>query len=196
MEMEFGEVDGDEDLVVVVLSKETCIPNWENQAGNISVANISFLQRSKNIGLVPSPDPSLLSYSHVPVCLSFNKQIYANILKGPVVLVLPDKPFQQDLARILLLNTCKLSPLILNKDLSSIPIYAAVKKHYKTVHRRTAPVPIILPEKFCVTCHFPFDSCELLPMRIPFPLPFISTGQYTKAYNKSALIAWYQIEED
>ncbi|KAJ3887408.1 hypothetical protein GG344DRAFT_8154, partial [Lentinula edodes] len=45
--------------------------------------------------------------------------------------------------------------------------FAATKKRYKPVERRTQPVPATLPEKFRVVRHFPSDPLEHLPTLNP-----------------------------
>ncbi|KAJ3915496.1 hypothetical protein F5877DRAFT_48484, partial [Lentinula edodes] len=58
--------------------------------------------------------------------------------------------------------------------------FAATKKRYKPVKRRTQPVPATLPEKFRVVRHFPSDPLKHLPTLNPTPPPFVPTGRYTQ----------------
>ncbi|KAE9384191.1 hypothetical protein BT96DRAFT_842630, partial [Gymnopus androsaceus JB14] len=178
---EFDELqEGDEALLVVEVNEEEFIPNWGNLAANVSIP-----LRSGIVGPNPSPDRLSLAFFHASVYFSSNEEAYASILQCPVVPVVRDEPVHREVAFLgsvlpNLPNHCSSLPLILNDNSFPIPIYAAAKKHYKPVHRRTVPVPTTLPEKFRVIRHFPSDPLEHLPTLNPNPPPFTPTGRYTQ----------------
>ncbi|KAJ3910857.1 hypothetical protein F5877DRAFT_55848, partial [Lentinula edodes] len=86
-------------------------------------------------------------------------------------------PIQQDLVTTTPKN-CTLSPS--NKNSRIFETFAATKKRYKPVERRTQPVPATLPEKFRVVRQFPSDPLEHLPILKPNPPPFVFTSRYTQ----------------
>ncbi|KAE9392245.1 hypothetical protein BT96DRAFT_830824, partial [Gymnopus androsaceus JB14] len=186
--VEFDELeDGDEALVVIELDKETLIPNWGNLVDDISVDNISIRLRSEIIGQVPSPDRLALAFYHAHAYFLFNEQVYAGILECPAVSVCRPELCEPGISEVFLgsvlpnlPNQCKHLPLIPNDNSFPIPIYAAAKKRYRPVHRRTVPVPTTLPEKFRVIRQFPSDPLKHLPMLNPNPPPFTPTGRYTQ----------------
>lgn len=64
--------------------------------------------------------------------------------------------------------------------------FAASKKRYKPVAKRTKPVLASLPEKFRILRNIVGDPLKDLPILDPIPPPFVPTGRYTQE-RKDAL---------
>lgn len=62
----------------------------------------------------------------------------------------------------------------------SISAFAASKKRYKPVAKRTKPVLATLPEKFRILRNIAGDPLKDIPILNPIPPAFVPTGRYTQ----------------
>ncbi|KAE9409432.1 hypothetical protein BT96DRAFT_984514 [Gymnopus androsaceus JB14] len=140
MEMVFDNIVGEDALAIVELAKETCCPNWESQAGNISIADISFLRRSENIGPVPSPARSILSYSHVSV---YYENVYPTVVGCLSETDWQQRPFEPGIWGVFL------GSVLPNLPMSSTFIPSGKPKLIFPIlirdHRRAYPMQKLLP---------------------------------------------------
>ena len=181
--MEFDEmVDGDEVLVAVEVNEAALTSDLSNLGANISIS-----LKSDVLGPEPSSDQLSLALFHAHAYFSYNAATYASILQCsaiPAVSIL-SSGLSASLSTLgsLLPNLpahYSTLPLIPNNDSYTIPIFAAAKKRYRPVHRRTVPVPTTLPEEFRVIRQFPTDPLEHIPQLNPVPPSYVPTGRYTQ----------------
>ncbi|KAJ4463397.1 hypothetical protein C8R41DRAFT_784063, partial [Lentinula lateritia] len=184
--MEFEELqEGKEAAFIVELNAAELSADSSEFRGSFSIPLISA-----SLGDSPSIDKLNLAFLHAYAYLTYDTPTFDSFSLCSAIPAgePPHLPATTHLSKsqTLLqhdLLTCSLSSCnsaTSNKNLCKFPTFAATKKRYKPVERRTQPVPATLPEKFRVVRHFPSDPLEHLPTLNPDPPPFVPTGRYTQ----------------
>ncbi|KIK53945.1 hypothetical protein GYMLUDRAFT_249979 [Collybiopsis luxurians FD-317 M1] len=177
-----GLVDGEE-VAVVFESNHT--------SQHLSIRDtLSLSLISGSLGISPCRDKVNLSFLHAHAYFNYSETTYNSFIQYAAIL--GNDPVESTIDAVSY-NHTRLGqylpslpfnlhhlPAIPNDNSPVIPIYAASKKCYKPVNRRTYPVPATLPEKFRIIRHFPLDPLERMPMLNPNPPPFTPTGRYTQ----------------
>ncbi|KAJ4479471.1 hypothetical protein C8R41DRAFT_771905, partial [Lentinula lateritia] len=184
--MEFGGLEaGDEAAFIIELNTANSSADSSDFRGHISIPLISA-----SLGGTPGIDKINLAFIHAYAYFTYDAPTFDSLSlcsaipagvpshrPAPNHLNTSQTLLRQDLP-ICSLSNCK--SLTSNKNLVTLPTFAATKKRYKPVERRTQPVPATLPEKFRVVRYFPSDPLEQLPTLNSTPPPFIPTRRYTQ----------------
>jgi hypothetical protein len=174
--MEFGNL-ADQEEVSVIVDLDLCslLPDLSN------LNEVLFFSLvSDSLGFSPSIEKTNLAYLDAYAYFNYDKATYESFIQCVSISVSDFSPsFTSSQNSSLLFNTCDSLSQYIN-NFSTYPSFAASKKKYKPVARRTYPVPATLPEKFRILRNFPSDPLENLPTLNPIPPPFIPTGRYTQ----------------
>ncbi|KAJ3924586.1 MAG: hypothetical protein NXY57DRAFT_969537 [Lentinula lateritia] len=184
--MEFGELKADDEAAFIVeLNTADLSADTSDFRGHISFPLISA-----SFGDTPGTDKINLVFIHayafytydaptfdsLSACSAISATVYSETLPATNLntSTTPTRKY------VVSTSSTKCNETNSNTNSISFPAYAATKKRYKPVERRTQPVPATLPEKFRVVRHFPSDPLEQLPQLNPNPPPFVPTGRYTQ----------------